>query len=151
MLADHQSAAGGAAVWRRYLLGALGVVLVTGVAALIALCWPPPGDRLGPASYTRIREGMTEAEVFAIVGLPPGDYYTGPPRSGGIGSGPFTHRDRQWGLNTDDFRTKKWFGNRYMLEITFEDGRVVGCCLSTVFPARRPFGGRSVSTPQRGE
>lgn len=34
--------------------------------------WPEPP--IGPASYRRIELGMTQAEVEAVIGLPPGNY-----------------------------------------------------------------------------
>jgi hypothetical protein len=61
---------------------AVGLMLAGG---LIALLGPRhcPVDR---AAFERVEEGMTRAEVHAILGGPPGDYRTGPeaPAWGGV-------------------------------------------------------------------
>ena len=57
---------------RRKLLVALavGVVVLVGVAALVAWPW---GERITPDNINRIMAGMSRAEVEAILG-PPGDF-----------------------------------------------------------------------------
>jgi hypothetical protein len=63
-------------VWRRspvLVMAGLTVVLTAGVALL----WPTQPSRLTIANLRGIREGMTQAEVEAILG-PPADYRTGP-------------------------------------------------------------------------
>jgi hypothetical protein len=60
---------------RRTLLVALaGLAVLLSVGAV--LVWPP-ADRITEANFLRIKEGMTRAEVEAILG-PVGDYSTGP-------------------------------------------------------------------------
>jgi hypothetical protein len=64
-------------VWRHKwkLLALAGLVLLAGVTALVL--WPPPSSRVTRENSDRIKQGMTQAEVEAILG-PPGDYTTGP-------------------------------------------------------------------------
>jgi hypothetical protein len=52
---------------------AVGLVLL---GAFLGLAWPRP-SRVTAANFERIKEGMSRAEVEAILG-PPGDYTTGP-------------------------------------------------------------------------
>ncbi len=60
---------------RKLLLGSLaGALVLTGVAAFVL--WPRP-RRITEENFARIKQGMTLAEVEAILG-PPGDYTTGP-------------------------------------------------------------------------
>ena len=62
---------------RKSMIACVAVVLVL-AGGLIALLGPRhcPVNR---AAFGRIEEGMTRAEVHAILGGPPGDYRTGPP------------------------------------------------------------------------
>jgi hypothetical protein len=53
------------------LVGVAAVVGVTAFAGWRLLSYPPCFNR---ADYERIREGMTEAEVEAVLGVPPGNY-----------------------------------------------------------------------------
>jgi len=59
---------------RRTLLVALAGLAVVVTAGTVVL-WPRP-ERITRANFHRIREGMSRAEVEAILG-PPGDYRTG--------------------------------------------------------------------------
>src|SRR5947209_2486329 len=62
---------------RKLLIGVLaGALVMAGV--LVALVGPWP-CRVTQRNCDRIREGMTQAEVHAILGGPPGDYRTRPP------------------------------------------------------------------------
>ncbi len=60
-----------------------GLVVLAGVAAFAAR---PRPNRVTRANYERIREGMTLAEVQAILG-PPGDYSSRPSDLYGLGNG----------------------------------------------------------------
>jgi hypothetical protein len=62
---------------RRKLIAA--VVGLAVVAAGAVALWPDPSSRITRENVDRIREGMTRAEVVAILG-PPGDYSSGPVR-----------------------------------------------------------------------
>src|SRR5262245_29182227 len=46
------------------------------LAAVALVCWAlaPEGRRINRAGFDRIKDGMTRAEVEAILGAPPGDY-----------------------------------------------------------------------------
>jgi hypothetical protein len=57
------------------LLGALTVLTVGSVVSAVVLCEGTP--RATEENFDRIRDGMTRAEVEAILG-PPGDYHTEP-------------------------------------------------------------------------
>jgi hypothetical protein len=59
---------------RRKLIVAVGLVVLVAVAAFVA--WPRP-QRITRENFDRIQDGMSRAEVEAILG-PPGDYRTGP-------------------------------------------------------------------------
>ena len=61
---------------RKWLVGclAVGLVLAGGLIALLR----PQHCPVGRAAAGRIEEGMTRAEVHAVLGGPPGDYRTRP-------------------------------------------------------------------------
>ena len=63
---------------RRFLLVGAGVLALLGVAGFLVV-WAVlrSGDRITEGNYERIREGMTLAEVEALLGGPPGDYTRG--------------------------------------------------------------------------
>jgi hypothetical protein len=65
---------------KRTLLVALAALAVVGAAGVVVL-WPR-ADRITEANLERIKEGMSRAEVDAILGGPPGDYRTGPTEPG---------------------------------------------------------------------
>jgi hypothetical protein len=101
-------------------------VVVTTVAGLLR-----PQPRIGPASFHRIQAAMTIQEVEEIIGLPPGDYYTGPLGVGGITSrGPygFTREERgisdvevpeAWRIREGE-HLNSWWGNRYAIIVLFD-------------------------------
>jgi hypothetical protein len=60
---------------RRKLLVVLAGLAVV-VAAGVVVLWPRPPSRITRENFERIKEGMSRAEVEAILG-PPGDYRTG--------------------------------------------------------------------------
>src|SRR5581483_7877942 len=59
--------------WRSSLLWfeVLGVLSLAGLAVL------PPRHGITPENFARLREGMTQQEVEALLGVPPGSYSTG--------------------------------------------------------------------------
>ena len=65
---------------RRTLLVVLAGLTVV-VAAGAVVLWPRTPSRITLENCNRIREGMSRAEVEAILG-PPGDYRTGPGETG---------------------------------------------------------------------
>jgi hypothetical protein len=122
---------------KRWILGlSLLASLFVGVAWL---CWPQP--RISPASFERIHEGMSQDQIEAIIGLPPGDYYTGPRGIGGITSrGPFgfpcVEKGRPWGKQTG--RVIIWWGNDYAIQVSFDKSeKADGWYLLHVVPAVR--------------
>jgi hypothetical protein len=60
---------------KRTLLVALAGLTVV-VAAGVVVLWPRASSRVTPENFDRIRKGMTQQEVEAVLG-PPGDYRTG--------------------------------------------------------------------------
>jgi hypothetical protein len=100
---------------RRKRLAALAGLAVV-VAAWVIVLWPRP-VRITKASYDRIREDMSRAEVYAILG-PPGDYATGP-------------QALSWPLGTDRL-TDRWYGDEYAIGLVLDqNGRVRVKCHTT--------------------
>lgn len=58
------------------------LLLVALLAAGVIVAWPQPG-RVTEDNFDRIQEGMSRAEVEALLG-PPGDYKTGPVTDPGV-------------------------------------------------------------------
>lgn len=59
---------------KRFLLK-FGLIAVLGLAGFgLYLWWTIPTNGINRASLWRIREGMSQEEVEAIIGMPPGDY-----------------------------------------------------------------------------
>ncbi len=131
-------------------LAGLAVVAGAGAFALWALMPQRPRDRLDPAAYSRIRAGMTEAEVLAVVGRPPGDLYAGQAVRGKRGISDVSG----WGLRPENWRRvndlapdpqdglmpRVWWGRRYILEVVFDaDRKVVGCRLWKYTAGDRPI------------
>jgi hypothetical protein len=90
--------------------------LTFGIAAGLHALWPtPPG--ISKANFARIKPGMSQAEVEATLGGPPGDYRT--PRAGWF-----------YPPVTDDFleaRWEEWAGDRALIDVAFdEQDRVLG-------------------------
>jgi hypothetical protein len=77
---------------RKSLIACLAFVLVL-AGGLVALLGPRhcPVDR---AAFERVEEGMTRAEVHAILGGPQGEYATRPVDYYSLRGGP--HRSEQW-------------------------------------------------------
>jgi hypothetical protein len=125
---------------RRWLVGLVALALA---CALLAVAFGP-SDPIGPRSFRRIREGMAEDEVSAIIGLPPGDYYSGP-RGDSAKEGPFGGLLKQWGreppargwgrraTDNPEIVREAWRGNRHVVNVYFDrDGKAVGASLWTV-------------------
>jgi hypothetical protein len=121
-------------LWLVWLMAAV-------VAAVLATWLLRPSDSIGPRSYQRIRLDMMEGEVEAILGTPPGNYYTPPRGRHGPFAFPIEGKGRTPWDPSDAERplTKAWWGEDYALEVAFDQsGRVIGCSLWDVVHADRP-------------
>ena len=95
---------------RKSLLAGVAFFLVL-FGILLTLLLPRP-SRVTRENYERIREGMSRAQVEAIVGKP-GDYRTRP-----------TTIPLGRGSAIDDW--KAWYGNEGQIVVEFVDGQVFG-------------------------
>jgi hypothetical protein len=112
-------------VMRKLLIGLLAAGLVLG-GMLLALVMPRhcPVTR---AACGRIQEGMTQAEVEKILGVPPGDYRTRPVR-------PFVLIvEGGWCMVRGSFA--HWMGDEAELDVCFDGGVVVLLTFTPLEPA----------------
>jgi hypothetical protein len=89
---------------RKTVIACLAVALVV-AGGLVALLRPMnPSRPVSRATFERVEEGMIPTEVHAIIGLPPGDYRTGPP-SGHPPVGPYKQWERfeTWEMDEGGF------------------------------------------------
>src|SRR5689334_21199544 len=87
---------------RKWILFGLGAIILLGCFLLWhSLQWPWR-EQIGPAPYDRINLGMAEAEVEAIIGLPPGIHRTLRPVGGITSAGNFGNTVAQSGIPEDD-------------------------------------------------
>ncbi len=94
--------------------------LLTAVVVCSFLLLAPARSRITEANCDKIQEGMTQREVEAILGGPPGDYATRP-------------YNREIGMivglhlqNAEDYVSKEWIGDEGIITIEFyKDGTVV--------------------------
>jgi hypothetical protein len=101
---------------RKSLVACLAVVLVL-AGGLVAVLGPRhcPVNR---AAFERIEKGMTQAEVRAILGGPPGEYHTRPsPKS--LDLTPWINDE------TDDWPCEWWLGDRGYVRVVFEPSGAV--------------------------
>jgi hypothetical protein len=69
-------------VTRRRILACIAVLTCLGLAVLTFLFmgegrpWIDQGERIDEATFDRIEDGITQKEVEALLGQPPGDYKT---------------------------------------------------------------------------
>src|SRR5207245_476835 len=104
-----------------YVRGLIAVTLVL-LAFGVTVYLLRLADPLRPGTFERLRLGMTEHEVRATIGLPPGDYYRGPRGLGGITSrGPFGLTIRSVGdAKKEHPRSCDWWGDRYAIAAGFD-------------------------------
>jgi hypothetical protein len=95
----------------------IGVLAVLGTVG--ALYWAASESAgVGRLSYVRIRPGMTEAQVHAVVGLPPGDHRS---------DGQAQPRCESW-LHTPGQTRQDWCGDDGHIRVVFDEHhRVTGC------------------------
>ena len=134
----------------RLLIGLATTLLLS--LGIIWLFWPE--RQIGPATFHRIQEGMTAAEVEGLIGLPPGDYYTGPRSIGGVTSRgpygwlreerglPFREIPKTWHYESERKHEtgcmKAWWGNDFAINVAFnKSDEVVSWQLFNVVPAVR--------------
>jgi hypothetical protein len=117
---------------RRRLLLCVGVVACLGLAVggFVWLTLPPPG--VTRENYERIREGMSQADVEAVLGVPPGAY-----GRGGIAeiasSNSILVFDPSW-------RTECWAGDTISIQVSFDtDGRVAWKSYSVILREQETF------------
>src|SRR4051812_24185484 len=118
---------------KRKLIACVLIVVVT-AAAVLWLCWPE--EAIGPGSFRRIRAGMTLDDVEAIIGLPPGDYHSGPHGPGGLmARGTIKYLREERGLPPQDIPeswnaakperrercVKSWWANDHAIYVAFDD------------------------------
>ena len=109
---------------RRRLLLVSGVLALIAVAGYMALWLTAPRFRISEESAKLIKKGMTQAEVEAVLGVPPGDYSV-------------THRGNQTihhfneiGLTGDPWRDKlplgyqrkRWLSEGWGIDVLFDPG-----------------------------
>jgi hypothetical protein len=106
------------------------LLLVVGGLGTYVFFSQQPGP-IGPKTFDKLKLGMTEAKIESIIGLPPGNYYTGPRGIGGHASrGPWGVTLSWLGLAEEkiplDWLTenghgtvRRWWGNKYAIEVAF--------------------------------
>jgi hypothetical protein len=115
---------------RRFLFLSLAAIAV-GVAVGMWLLWPR--TVITPDNASRIRQGITIAEVEAILGGPERDESTGPLEhadSGNMLTGPWANgahffevkENRDLARSADDHRL--WLSNMAIIGVWFRNGRV---------------------------
>ena len=119
---------------RRKLLLGVSVPALLVLAGLLLTLLPRPGAGITPASYERIRVGMTEKEVEAVLGVRPGDY------SGGRAYFPASPRRPGWPpLGSGRRETlRMWAGDEVAVYVWFDDG---GQAVDKMLRPLRPDGG----------
>jgi HAMP domain-containing protein len=84
-----------------------------------------PHTRIGQETYLKINNGMTQAEIEALIGGPPGNY--------GVGEGEID-LGASWGLAYQPSpNARLWLGPTVAIEVAFEDGRATSKALYSVW------------------
>jgi hypothetical protein len=102
------------------------IVLVMVVAALAATlyvgwrCLPGSGHRINPHTAAMVRVGMTQGEVEALFGVPPGDYSTEPKADKAEAPVPRRPDMRREDWTTEEGGAAVYFG---------PDGKVADCII----------------------
>ena len=102
---------------RLWLVCALGIVIAFWVGWKTILQHRPSGLSITQANYYRIRQGMRQEEVEAILGGPPGTYTVG-------------SYDYQWIITTEPSdwpsgRLEGWYGTEGAVVICFDENGIV--------------------------
>ena len=111
--------------WKVALALVAGVLL--GAALWLRLRPDPPSARINSSAYERIEDGMTPAEVEAVIGLPPGDYRSDPARPGAYAEF----------LPRPGVRVLEWVNDQCNIQIRVDrrTGRVAGKILGEPLPS----------------
>ena len=123
------------------------LVVLAGLAVLVAagavVLWPEPPSRITRENFDRVREGMTQAEVEAILG-PPGDYRTR------LGDTNYDFAEEGWRTDRDEYDPTiatwrrpisggsviaDWVGDTIRVQVYADDTR--GVALSSAVERRR--------------
>jgi hypothetical protein len=102
--------------WRRgLLLVGVALVFLSALWLVIRAGWPR-ASIVNRQSFDQIKNGMTEAEVIALFGVPPGDYASG--------TSMYTLVGRV--AVPEEVRSSDWTSDEAAIEIAFDrNGRVV--------------------------
>jgi hypothetical protein len=138
--------------WVLLVVAPVVAVVIVAVLAAVRLWWFRPAPRFGPAYFERIKEGMTEDEVEAVVGCPAGYYNKPPPRpaglppdaslpTGDIAGRELKHSGPELGPGQAS-KTEWWWGDSYGIEVKFDhEGRVAA---HSLYGVEEPDAGPSV-------
>jgi hypothetical protein len=100
------------------------------VLLLLAIGWAvvrsAPSSKISPDVYARVKEGMRREEVQAALVLPPGDYRDGAHKPGGRSYTEWWEEagGEEFGARETAGRLR-WEGNRYSIEVGFDETGVV--------------------------
>jgi hypothetical protein len=97
----------------------VGVIAAGGLVAFVAWLWlVPPHHHINRDSFEKIRRGMTQAQVEAILGVPPGDYSFG---------AKIAPQGRQRPLPIG-VREEEWWADEEGVVVAFNEDRLVIEC-----------------------
>jgi outer membrane protein assembly factor BamE (lipoprotein component of BamABCDE complex) len=105
---------------RKWLLRLAGLALIAVVGLWLIAWWLAPENRMSWETFEQIEVGMSEDEVIAILGVPPGTHTT--------------RRNVNFHLEPGE---KGWHGDYELIIVEFADGKVVRKKHSTL--AERPL------------
>lgn len=114
-------------------------LLVVAVLTMFAfgalwLLWPEPV--IGPASYQRIELGMTEAEIEAMIGLPPSHHY---PDRIILAPEPYGYVAAKGNYPGEgNMPSVEWRGSKYSIVVFFENGQASYCGLFELGKSMKP-------------
>jgi hypothetical protein len=119
-------------------------VLTTVALGAVWMLWPEQEPAIGPESYRRIRLGMTQAEIEAAIGIPPGIYSRHSKVSQWVSRTLVEQRGIR-PLQDGEYSLEKprpgveWIGDVYVIEVVFEH-ELATCCVLWDATAERPLG-----------
>ena len=129
---------------RRQLLLGVGLLILLGLAGVLVACLAKSEERVSPATFRRIEQGMTEAQVEQIMGRLADDEEVG---LGQLRRGVhYEETPGSWALSRNGAFRVKPVGKMWMsadrqglIWVDFISGRVAGAAYSTASPARKSF------------